>query len=88
MVNGKIAQPPTSSNLRRDIRGGFTPESYTRRLITPMFVERVWSWSGRLEDLEPDQLDAFIQDLNERIEVEERRKQLEAHKQLTGLSSI
>jgi len=41
-----------------------------------MFVERVWTWSGRLEDLEPEQLDNLIADLDARIAAAEAQKQL------------
>jgi hypothetical protein len=44
-----------------------------------MFVERIWSWSGRLEDLAPNQLETFSAQLHELIEAQERaQKQLEA----------
>jgi len=41
-----------------------------------MFVQRVWKWSGRLEDLEPEQLDNLIADLDARIAAAEAQKQL------------
>jgi hypothetical protein len=48
-----------------------------------MFVQRIWRWSGRLEDLDPEQLDNYLASMKCRIEGEERRlpeqqKQLEA----------
>lgn len=47
-----------------------------------MFVQRVWSWSGRLEDLDPEQLDNYIASCKARLEAEEAKlKQLPAAEQ-------
>jgi len=47
-----------------------------------MFVERVCTWSGRLEDLDPEQLDNYLASLKARIESEEAKlKQLPAAEQ-------
>ena len=47
-----------------------------------MFVQRVWRWSGRLEDLDPEQLDNYLASLKARIESEEAKlKQLPAAEQ-------
>ena len=45
-----------------------------------MFVQRVWRWSGRLEDLDPEQLDNYMASLKVLIETEEAK--VEAQKQL------
>ena len=38
-----------------------------------MFVQRVWRWSGRLEDLDPEQLDNYMASLKVLIDAEEGR---------------
>ena len=48
-----------------------------------LFDGAVWKWSGRLEDLDPEQLDNYMASLKVLIDAEERRllerpKQLEA----------
>jgi hypothetical protein len=60
------------------------PEPAERRLpIQKQIRNRAARWSGRLEDLDPEQLDNYMASLKCRIEGEERRlpeqqKQLEA----------
>ena len=54
-----------------------------------MFVERVCTWSGRLEDLDPEQLDNYLASLKARIESEEAKlKQLPAAEQTVDVVPV
>ena len=54
-----------------------------------MFVERVCTWSGRLEDLDPEQLDNYLASLKARIEAEKaKQKQLPAAEQTVDVVPV